>query len=82
MMTIKMTARLWISNNDDNDIEVTIRKKITMIATMIIRNIMENDYYSNKNNRVILLIKKYEESGHEYNSNANNNNNDNNDNVI
>ena len=37
MMTIKMTARLWISNNDDNDIEVTIRKKITMIATMIIR---------------------------------------------
>ena len=82
MMTIKMTARLWISNNDDNDIEVTIRKKITMIATMIIRKIMENDYYSNKNNRVILLIKKYEESGHEYNSNANNNNNDNNDNVI
>ena len=59
MMTIKMTARLWISNNDDNDIEVTIRKKITMIATMIIRKIMENDYYSNKNNRVILLIKKY-----------------------
>ena len=82
MMTIKMTARLWISNNDDNDIEVTIRKKIAMIATMIIRKIMENDYYSNKNNRVILLIKKYEESGHEYNSNANNNNNDNNDNVI
>ena len=28
MMTIKMTARLWISNNDDNDIEVTITKKL------------------------------------------------------
>ena len=57
MMTIKMMARLWISSNDDNDIEVTIRK-IVMIATMIIIKIMENDYYSNKNKRVILLMKK------------------------
>ena len=56
-MTIKMMARLWISSNDDNDIEVTIRK-IVMIATMIIIKIMENDYYSNKNKRVILLMKK------------------------
>ena len=57
MMTIKMMARLWISSNDDNDIEVTIRK-IVMIATMIIIKIMENDYYSNKNKRVIQLMKK------------------------